>query len=137
MEIRYKTLHGVAEWVEYSDQDPDTLTFSFEPYHQGALLLGGKILTLNNGEVTIAKNAIPDGEYDPKLESDNGAYAVEGFTKNGEIIAPHHADEALIRRLVTRCHSLEEIVTSLDRKVSALEKACHGHQIFDFERKEK
>lgn len=137
MKIRYKTLHGVAEWVEYSDYDPDTLTFSFEPYHSGALLLGGKIFTLNNGEVTIAKSAIPDGEYEPKLESDNGAYAVEGFTKSGESITPNHADEALIRRLVRRCHSLEETITSLEGKVSALEKAYHGHQIFDFERKEK
>lgn len=137
MKIRYKTLHGVAEWLECNDLDPDMLTLSFEPYHKGVLLLGGKMLTLNNGEVTIEKKAIANGNYTPRLESESGVYTVEGFTKSGESITLHNADETLIRRLLSRCHRLEEKVTGLEEKVSGLEKTCHGHQIFDFERKEK
>ena len=137
MKIRYKTLHGVAEWVESNDLDPDMLTLSFEPYHKGVLLLGEKMLTLNNGEVTIEKRAIANGNYTPRLESESGVYTVEGFTKQGKSITLHHADEMLIRRLLLRCHHLEEKVTGLEEKVSGLEKTCHGHQIFDFERKEK
>lgn len=137
MKIRYKTLHGVAEWVECNDLDPDMLTLSFEPYHKGVLLLGGKMLTLNNGEVTIEKRAIANGNYTPRLESESGVYTVEGFTKQGKSITLHHADEMLIRRLLLRCHRLEEKVTGLAEKVSGLEKTCHGHKIFDFERKEK
>ena len=137
MKIRYKTLHGVAEWVECSDLDPDMLTLSFEPYHKGVLLLGEKMLTLNNGEVTVEKRDIANGNYTPKLESENGVYTVEGFTKHGENITLHHADEMLIRRLILRCHRLEEKVAGLEEKVSGLENTCHGHQIFNFERKEK
>ena len=137
MEIRYKTLHGVAEWVECSDQDSDTLTLSFEPYHKGVLLLGEKMFTLNHGEVTIEKGALANGNYTPRLESERGVYTVEGFTKHGESIALHSADETILRRLLMRCHRLEEVAASLEEKVSKLEKTCQGHQIFDFERKEK
>lgn len=137
MKIRYKTQHGVAEWVEYSDCDPDTLTLSFDPYHNGVLLIGRKILPLNNGEVTISKSAIPDGEYKPRLESDHGVYAVDSFTKCGNSISLPPADEMLVRGLLLRCHRLEEEALALEERVSKLEKTCHGHQIFDFERKEK
>lgn len=134
MEIRYKALHGAAEWVEVTDNVQDMLTLSFEPYHNGVLLLGGKLFALHNGEVTIAKSAISDGEYEPRLESDHGVYALERLTKIGDNITLNKTDETTIRRLITRYHRLEKAATSLEEKVLKLEKACHGHKIFDFER---
>ena len=136
MKIRYKTRHGMAEWVHFEDCDRETLTFLFEPRHNGVLLLGGKMLTVKDGEVSISKNALYEGKYTPRLESEDGVYTVEGFTKSGETVSLDKADEKLVRVLLLRCYNLEDAVSSLEEKVTALEKICHGHKIFDFERKD-
>lgn len=136
MKIRYRTRHGMAEWVYFEDCECDTLTLLFEPHHSGVLLLGGKILTVKDGEVSISKSALSDGKYTPRLESEDGVYTVEGFTKSGDTVSLDKADEKLVRALLLRCYNLEDAVSSLEEKVAALEKVCHGHKIFDFERKD-
>ena len=137
MKIRYITGHGVAERIDFDNSEQDSLTLIFEPYHSGALVLGGKVYTLNDGEVTIPVKALQDGEYTPRLESEMGVYCAEGFTKQGRSISMLKLDEALVRRLLLRCYNLEKAVCSLEERVTELELACHGHKIFDFERKEK
>ena len=137
MKIRYKTRHGIAEWVDFEDSDSDTVTFAFEPYQNGVLLLGGKMLALKNGEATVSKTALADGSYIPRLETEHGVYTVEEFTKSGNSISLKKADEALIRQLLLRCYELENTVRLFEEKITGLENLCHGHQIFDFERKDK
>lgn len=136
MKIRYITSHGIAEWVEFNEGDRDTLIFSFTPQHAGALLIGGKILPLCEGEVEIPISSLRDGEYSPRLESDSGVYAVESFTKHGKSITLKD-DGSLARRLLKRCYGLETELADLRARTKKLEISCNGHQIFDFERKEK
>lgn len=137
MKIHYKTRHGAAEWVGFEDENSDTLTLVFDPYQSGVLLLGGKTLALKNGEISISKSALADGNYTPKLESDCGVYTVEGFTKIGDNVYPYKADENLVRNLLLRCYNLENEIALFKERVTSLEKICCGHKIFDFERNDK
>ena len=137
MKIRYITLHGVAEWIDFNDDGQDVLTLSFEPHHNGAVVINDKFFVLNDGEVTIPITALPDGVYSPVLESDMGVYCVESFTKHGNGVSVSKSNETSIRRLISRHCNLEKRVTELTEKVNKLEDECHGHGIFDFERKEK
>ena len=137
MKIRYITLHGVAEWIDFNDDDQDVLTLSFEPYHNGAIVMNGKFFALNDGEVTIPLTALQDGVCTPLLESDTGVYCVESFTKQGKGVSVSKSNEESIRRLISRHCNLEKKVTELTEKMKKLEDKCNGHSIFDFERKEK
>ena len=135
MKIRYITAHGMADLIEFDDSDRDTLSLVFEPHHVGAVIVGDKILPLKDGVAEISLSSLRDGEYSPRLESESGVYASEGFKKQGKSISVHRADENLIRRLVKRCYELEINMTKLVSRTEDLEKACYGHKIFDFERK--
>lgn len=137
MKIRYITAHGSAEWVEFDDRGRDNLTLAFEPYHNGAVVILDKIFPLKDGEVTIPFSVLADGEYAPRLESETGVFILESFIKQGKSLAVHYTDEDLIRRLIKRCYNLELAVYSLEERVGELERACHGHNIFDFERNKK
>ena len=136
MKICYKTSHDTAAIGKTDDTDSTYLTLSFEPRTDGALLLGGKIFTVKDGEAEIAMDALSDGEYTPRLESEGGIYTAEGFGKSGKVITLHPISDSMIRGLLVRCYELEDSVLMLKKNVKVLEDACHGHKIFDFERKE-
>lgn len=137
MKIRYITSHGVAERVEFDAYERDILTISVEPYHNGAVVLADKFFTLADGVAEIPMRSLPDGEYTPRIESEDGIFIAESFTKSGMSIAVKEADEKLIRRMLERCHALENELYSLKKRTEKLEDVCSGHNIFDFERKEK
>ena len=137
MKISYLTSRGVAERISFDTKERDTLTLAFEPHHEGAVLLGGRVFPLHNGEVSIPMTELTDGEYSPRLESEAGVFIAEGFNKAGRSVTPSDTEESVIRRLISRCYSLEDRLICLERRVSELEIACTGHKILDFERKEK
>lgn len=136
MKIRYVTSHGRAERIDLEYNDNDTLVLSFGKDTVGAVLLGGKIRPLTEGEARISLSALADGEHTPRLESEDGIYVAESFTKRGRSISVHDADEPLIRRLVERCHALERELEDVKTRLNKLELACYGHKLLDFERKE-
>lgn len=135
MKIRYITSHGCAVRCEFEYAEKDALTLSFEPKPVGAVVLDGKIFALKDGEVRIPLSAISDGDHTPRLEAESGIYAIEGFTKRGKSISVHDLDEATVRRFVTRCCALANELCSVKERLTKLEEACSGHDIFDFERK--
>ena len=137
MEIRYITSHGSAERVKFVSGKRDTLALVAEPYHSGAVVLGEKFFPLVSGRAEIPLASLSDGEYFPRFESERGIFLGEGFTKSGMSIAPKVADEDFVRRLSERCYRLENEMRALKERVEKLESACSGHNIFDFERKEK
>lgn len=137
MKIRYITSHGMAKWTKTDNSEQENLTLCFEPYHNGMVVLDGKMFKVKCGEVTIPMKNIPDGEYTPKLETESGVYSVEGFIKQGNSITAFKSDESLIRYLLLRCYNLERSLFAIGERVAKLEEVCHGHKIFDFERKEK
>lgn len=136
MKIRYVTSHGRAERIDLEYGENDRLVLSFGKDTVGAVLLGGKILPLTEGEARISLSALADGEYAPRLESEEGIFVAEGFIKRGRSISVHDADESLIRRLVERCYGLERELEDTRARLDKLELACYGHKLLDFERKE-
>ena len=136
MKIRYLTANGRAERVSVEYEDNDHLTLCFDTHSTGAVSLGGKIYPLSDGEARINLKLLTDGEYIPKLETEDGIYVAESFVKRGKSIGVQDADDALIRRLVERCYILEGDVKLMRTRLDKLERVCCGHNIFDFERKE-
>lgn len=136
MKIRYIASHGRAEMIELEYAERDALVLSFGKDTVGAVLLGGKILPLTEGEARIRLSELADGEHTPRLESEDGFYVAESFTKRGRSICVPDADDSLIRRLVERCYGLECEIKEARSRLDKLELACYGHKILDFERKE-
>lgn len=137
MKICYITSHGIAEWIAFKDDRNSILQLQFTPKCDGAVSLGDTIYKVKNGNVSIPLDILPNGEYRPKLEADTGVFIAEGFCKTGGMITMLKTEEAAIRRLVSRCHSLEKICGTLREKVAHLEDMCQGHKIFNYERTEK
>ena len=115
----------------------DTLTLCFEPECNGAITMCGKIFSVKCGESKIPLRALPNGECRPILEADTGRYILEGFVKSGSEISMLKTEEATIRRLLNTCLVLEKSRSALEDRVSRLEALCVGHNIFNYERKEK
>ena len=137
MKITYIIHHGYAERLSVKDTERDLLTIEFKGEDLGAVTLGKTVLSLHRGEASIRISALPDGEYLPRLESAGGVFTAEGFTKSGSRISVNETDDFVIRRLIDRCRHLELTLQSLEEKVTAIEEAYRGHDIFNFERKEK
>ena len=135
MRIRYITSHGIAVRCDFEYLEKDALTLTFTPQCTGAVVLDGKIFPLKDSEVRIPLSIIKDGYHTPRLETDKGVYIVEGFTKQGKGISVHSPDEATVRAFISRCCMLENELCSVNTRLLALESACSGHKIFDFERK--
>ena len=87
MKIYYKTQHGVAERVKIDEIEDGTLSLIFEGAGGGAVMLGGKILSLCDGEAELNVCELSDGEYAPRLESELGIYYAEGFMKSGTLLS--------------------------------------------------
>ena len=136
MKIRYVTSRGRAERIDLEYSENDSLVLSFGKRTVGAVLLGGKILPLTEGEARISLSALADGEHTPRLEAEDGIYVAESFTKRGRSISVHDADEPLIRRLVERCYTLDRELEGARARLEKLELTCYGHKLLDFERKE-
>ena len=137
MKISYITQHGYAELINIEEGERNLITLKFIGIASGAVTLGALVYTLKGGEVTIKKSDLPSGEYHPRLECDTGIYIAEGFSKSGDCVAPLKTEESVIRRLLKRCNVLESSLDAIDKRVNALEIAYKGHNIFNFERKEK
>lgn len=137
MKIHYITQHGVGEWSQIKTEDPDVITLTFTPASDGALTLRGRAYAVKGGEVSIPARELPDGEYRPLIEADSGRYELEGFIKQGKIISMLGTEEKVIRRLIKRCRELERSLDSQKERIERLEALCVGHNIFNFERKEK
>jgi hypothetical protein len=137
VKISYITQHGVGEWSQIHTEDPDVITLTFTPASDGALTLRGKIYAVKSGEVSILKRVLPDGEYRPLLETDSGRYELEGFVKQGKTVSMLKTEESTVRRLLGRCRQLENALNSARERLSRLEELCIGHDIFNYERKEK
>lgn len=136
MKIRYITSRSRAVRVEFEYTEGDALTLVFDPRHTGAVVLGGRILPLVGGEVRIPLSILADGDYTPRLETEQGIYLAEGFTKHGKSISVPDGDEDLVRHLASECYGLTNELDALKKRVGELERAYVGHKIFDFERKE-
>ena len=136
MKITYITSHGAAEWVETSATDDSILHIQFTPECNGIITVENTAYEVKCGSVSIPLGTLQNGEYRPKLEANTGVFTVEGFCKSGHDVSMLPTEQAVIRRLVSRCHALEKICDTLDKKVSHLETLCQGHKIFDFERME-
>ncbi len=136
MKIRYITSRSRAIRVDFEYVEKDALTLAFDPCHTGAVVLSGRILPLTNGEVRIPLSTLADGNYAPRLETEQGIYLVEGFTKHGKSISISDCDEELIRHLASECCELSNELKALKKRVVELERTYIGHNIFDFERKE-
>ena len=137
MKIHYITQHGVGEWSQIQTEDSEVITLVFTPASDGALTLRGKVYAVKNGEVSISKRALPDGEYRPLLEADSGRYELEGFVKQGKTVSMLKTEERAVRRLLGRCRELEGSLSSAKERLDRLEALCVGHNIFSYERKEK
>ena len=136
MKIHYITSHSRAIRVEFECVEKDALTLAFVPHRTGAVLLDGRILPLIDGEVRIPLATLKDGDHVPRLETEQGIYTAEGFTKRGKSISVPGGNEELIRHLATECYELGSGLDALKRRVEEIERTCIGHNIFDFERKE-
>ena len=136
MKMRYITTRSRAIRIEFEYVENDALTLTFTPKHTGAVVLGGRILPLVDGEVRIPLSALADGDYAPRLETEEGIFLGESFTKRGKSISVPECDEELIRHLATECSELGNELDALKKRVGELERAYIGHNIFDFERKE-
>ena len=137
MQISYITSHGTAEWINFNSDDGEVLRLALDKALAGALTLGGRAFTLSGGVAEIPTKAIPDGEHTPIFETNEGVFVGERFYKSGRTVSPRGADEMLIRRLLTRCASLENGYEALKKRVSDLEKTCTGHGIFNFDTERK
>ncbi len=132
MKISYIIHHGVGEWERISQDSSDTLLLTFKPECSGAVDLGGAVFTVKNGDAEIPLNALPDGEYQPKLECEIGVYTAESFLKHGRSVSLPKTDEAVLRRLILRCYDLEKDRDALEERIARLETLCQGHNIFNF-----
>ena len=99
--------------------------------------IGTHVFVLKNGEARIPRSSLPDGEYHPRIECAEGVFVAEGFIKNGKSVRPLPLSEERIRKLFSRMRDLEEAYGLLYEKAAQLEEAYRGHDIFNFERKEK
>ena len=136
MKIRYIISRSKAIRIEFEYVEKEALTLTFVPKLTGAVVLGGRILPLVNGEVRIPLSALADGDYTPRLETEQGIYHAEGFTKRGKSIAVHDANEELIRTIASEFYGLVNELDNAKKRIEGLERICVGHNIFDFERKE-
>jgi hypothetical protein len=137
VKIDYITHHGVAEWVNFAEDNSDFLTVRTREKHTGAVSIGTHVFVLKNGEARIPRSSLPDGEYHPRIECAEGVFVAEGFIKNGKSVRPLPLSEERIRKLFSRMRDLEEAYGLLYEKAAQLEEAYRGHDIFNFERKEK
>lgn len=136
MKIHYIISRSRAIRIEFEYVEKDALTLTFIPKLTGAVVLGGRILPLVNGEVRIPLSALADGDYTPRLETEQGIYHAEGFTKRGKSISVPDANEELIRTIASEFYLLANELDNVKKRVAELEETCVGHNIFDFERKE-
>ena len=63
MQILYTLSHDMALRAAANDTGRNTLTLIFEPCQSGALIIGGKILPLEDGRVEIPMSKLEDGEH--------------------------------------------------------------------------
>ena len=108
MKIDYITHHGVAEWVNFAEDNSDFLTVRTREKHTGAVSIGTHVFVLKNGEARIPRSSLPDGEYHPRIECAEGVFVAEGFIKNGKSVRPLPLSEERIRKLFSRMRDLED-----------------------------
>ena len=137
MKIHYIISHGVAEWVETNSGDTDTLALLFKPRCNGALIDNGAVYPINNGEVRIPRAALCDGMHRPRLECEYGVIEVSPFTKSHREITPSDNGGESVRRLIKICYETEKRLERAEATILRLAKMCEGHNIFNYERKNK
>ena len=132
MKITYITHHGVAERIKFDQTAPNTLELEFIPTDTGAVTLGGQSLTLKGGRTSIALRSLPDGEYEPRLDTDGGVFIAEGFGKSGKEIIPRRNADEVTSRVLVRALELERRCDEMTKKLAELDTRCQGHNIFNF-----
>ena len=135
MKIRYIISHGVADVVNIDECDTSEIIICFEPKYDGIITIGSSVYPLKNGEACIKTASLRDGLYQPRLECKDGIFSLEGFVKRCRDVIVNGAGDSLTRRLVKRCYELERSTGELSKRVTALENAYKGHDIFNYERK--
>ena len=132
MKITYITHHGVAERIKFIPESTDVLELEFIPTHDGMVTLGGMMLKLKGGSVSLRLDTLPDGEYIPRIDAEDGTFIAEGFVKCGKEITLLRNDEEVTSRLLQRALALEERCEKMSKRLAELHGACRGHNIFNF-----
>ena len=135
MRISYIIHHGYAEMDRFKNDGDRSLNLSFTPEYSGTLLLGAKRFPVKNGEVIIPLTELDDGEYSPRLVTEQESFLCEELCKRGTDIYVPKVSEETLHRLIRRCRELETKTDDLAKKMEKLESLCFGHNIFNFERK--
>lgn len=137
MKITYITHHGVAERIKFDQALPDALELEFIPLDEGVITLGAQSLTLKGGRASITLHSLPDGEYEPRIDTVKGVFFAEGFGKSGKEITPRRNADEVTSRVLVRALELERRCDEMTKKLAELDAKCQGHNIFNFERKDK
>lgn len=132
MKITYITHHGVAERIKFNPTSPDALEVEIIPARDGVLTLGAKHFKIKGGCAHVRLASLPDGEYEPRLDTDGGVFIAEGFGKSGKEITPRRNADEVTSRLLLRALELEKRCDEMTKKLSELDARCQGHNIFNF-----
>ena len=130
--IKYTLYDKNGEWTDVSASERDVLTLTFNEKLCGYVFIGKHNYRVEKGEAKISLSSFPDGEYIPKIESNQGVYELEGFIKNGTDISMLKTSEATLRRLLISLHKQEELVAIMQSEITDLKSRTEGHHIFEY-----
>ena len=95
--ICYYLSHGSGEWTSISKGDQNTLDLSFTPAKDGYIKLKDTVYRVRSGELSIPMDQLIDGSYELRLDTDGEGFALEGFTKCGDLITMNKTAESTLR----------------------------------------
>ena len=129
--ICYYLSHGFGEWTSISKDDKSILELSFTPAKDGYIKLKDTVYRVRSGELSIPIYQLSDGSYELRLDTDGEGFALEGFTKCGDLITMNKTAESTLRALLAKNRKNDERLRDLEEKISILIKRTEGHHIFN------
>ena len=105
--------------------------FVFPDNVEGFLCLGSETCRLSGGKCCLKLQAIEDGEYTPRLITQNGTLHLPKIIKEGNTLFPKPYDDDFTRSLSKRERQLERKVKELEETVSRLTKSVYGTTLFN------
>lgn len=103
--------------------------FSIYPPKDGYILFSDTSFRVDGGKCSADLRAIPDGEYNPKLYTEDTMYSLPALTKKGKLIRFAEPDEGFIYSLAARSRFAARRIYELENKIAEINRRIDGAKL--------
>lgn len=115
---------------EAVEEDTGDITFSFPDGYDGTLRLGKSSVRVTGGIARVKLSDAPDGIYAPRLTTAHGDYRLSRLSFSCGVVTPAPPTLSELARSESDIAHLSESVSTLSRRIKALEHAVGESVIF-------